>query len=168
MKVKAGLVVQIDVELKVKGGDVIESSKKSGLVAYTHGSGQMLAGLEHELEGLEAGAEKSGVIPAKDAFGTAESQPIMKVPRASFPKDAKLEVGERFEAKGPTGTPVTLRVTAVDGETVTAQVVHPLAGKDVEFKVKVVSVKPPIPTKPAPPISLEEIEPEPSSRDTTK
>src|SRR5204862_237108 len=51
---------------------------------------------------------------------------------------------------------------------VIAQVVHPLAGKDVEFQVKIVSVKPPIPTKPAPPISLEEIEPEPSSRDASK
>lgn len=168
MKVKAGLVVQIDVELKVKGGDVIESSKKSGLVAYTHGSGQMLAGLEKELEGLEAGAEKSGIIPAKDAFGTEDSQPTMKLPRSQFPKDAKIDKGERFEAKGPTGTPMTLRVIAVDSDTVTAQVVHPLAGKDVEFQVKIVSVKPPLPTKPPAPVSLEEIEPEPSSRDASK
>ena len=104
----------------------------------------------------------------QDAFGTEDSQPTMKLPRTQFPKDAKIDKGERFEAKGPTGTPMTLRVIAVDSETVTAQVVHPLAGKDVEFQVKIVSVKPPIPTKPAPPISLEEIEPEPSSRDASK
>lgn len=168
MKVKAGLVVQIDVELKVKGGDVIESSKKSGLVAYTHGSGQMLAGLEKELEGLEAGAEKSGIIAAKDAFGTPESQPTKKLPRAEFPKDAKIAKGDKFEAKGPTGTPITLEVIDVDDKVVTARVVHPLAGKEIEFTVKVVSVKPPLPTKPAPPISLEEIEPEPSSKDASK
>ena len=48
MNVKAGLVVQLDIDLKVKGGEVIESSKKSGLVAYTHGQGQMLPGLEKQ------------------------------------------------------------------------------------------------------------------------
>ena len=158
--VKAGLVVQLDVELKVKGGDVIESSKKSGLVAYTHGKGQMLPGLEKQLEGMAAGEEKSGVIPAKDAFGTADSQATMKIPRAEFPKDSKIAKGDKFEAKGPTGTPVTLNVIEVTSEMVTARVVHPLADKDIEFRVKVVSVKPPLPQK----AKIEEIEPEEESK----
>jgi len=162
MNVKAGLVVQLDIDLKVKGGEVIESSKKSGLVAYTHGQGQMLPGLEKQLEGMAAGEEKSGVIPAKDAFGTEESQATMKIPRAEFPKDSKIKVGDRFEAKGPTGTPVTLNVIEITDEAVTTRVVHPLAGKDIEFRAKVVSVKPPLPKKAA----IEEIdaEPEPSKK----
>jgi len=162
MNVKAGLVVQLDIDLKVKGGEVIESSKKSGLVAYTHGQGQMLPGLEKQLEGMAAGEEKSGVIPAKDAFGTEESQATMKLPRAEFPKDSKIKVGDRFEAKGPTGTPVTLNVIEITDEAVTTRVVHPLAGKDIEFRAKVVSVKPPLPKKAA----IEEIdaEPEPSKK----
>jgi len=162
MNVKAGLVVQLDIDLKVKGGEVIESSKKSGLVAYTHGQGQMLPGLEKQLEGMAAGEEKSGVIPAKDAFGTEEAQATMKIPRAEFPKDSKIKVGDRFEAKGPTGTPVTLNVIEITDEAVTTRVVHPLAGKDIEFRAKVVSVKPPLPKKAA----IEEIdaEPEPSKR----
>jgi len=158
MNVKAGLVVQLDIDLKVKGGEVIESSKKSGLVAYTHGQGQMLPGLEKQLEGMAAGEEKSGVIPAKDAFGTEESQATMKIPRAEFPKDSKIKVGDRFEAKGPTGTPVTLNVIEITDEAVTTRVVHPLAGKDIEFRAKVVSVKPPLPKKAA----IEEIEPDES------
>ena len=141
---------------------MIESSKKSGLVAYTHGQGQMLPGLEKQLEGMAAGEEKSGVIPAKDAFGTEESQATMKIPRAEFPKDSKIKVGDRFEAKGPTGTPVTLNVIEITDEAVTTRVVHPLAGKDIEFRAKVVSVKPPLPKKAA----IEEIdaEPEPSKK----
>jgi len=158
--VKKGLVVQLDIDLKVKDGDVIESSKKSGLVAYTHGQGQMLPGLEKQLEGMAAGEEKSGVIPAKDAFGTAESQATMKIPRAEFPKDSKIAKGDRFEAKGPTGTPVTLNVIELTDETVTTRVVHPLADKDIEFRVKVVSIKPPLPKKAA----IEEIEPDPEPK----
>lgn len=160
--VKVGLVVQLDIDLKVKGGEVIESSKKSGLVAYTHGKGQMLPGLEKQLDGMAAGEEKSGVIPASDAFGTADSQATMKIPRAEFPKDSKIAKGDRFEAKGPTGTPVTLNVIEVTDETVTTRVVHPLADKDIEFRVKVVSVKPPLPQSRS--AKIEEIEPDADSK----
>ncbi len=157
MKVRAGQVVRIDCELKIKGGEVIESSAKTGPVEYTHGAGQMLAGLEKQLDGMAAGDERSGVIPATEAFGTPETQPTMKLPRSSFPPDAKMEVGQRFEAKGPTGTPVTLDIRSIDGDAITARVVHPLAGKDVEFRVKVVSVRPPVPkSKPVEELDVKE------------
>lgn len=148
MKVSAGHLVRIECELRVAGGEVIESSKKTGPVEYKHGAGQMLEGLESRLEGLGAGDEKSGTIPAAEAFGTEESQPKMSIPRGEFPKETKLEEGARFEAKGPQGTPVTLQVLAVHDDRVETRVVHPLAGKDLEFSVKVVAVRkapPPVP-----------------------
>ncbi|MBS2014311.1 MAG: FKBP-type peptidyl-prolyl cis-trans isomerase [Deltaproteobacteria bacterium] len=148
MKVSQGNFIRIDCELRVKGGDVIESSKKTGAVEYKHGSGQMLKGLESRLEGLDIGDEKEGVIPAAEAFGNEADQPKMAIPRGSFPKDASLDKGSRFEAKGPNGTPVTLEVLTVDDKEVVARVVHPLAGKDLEFKVKVLSVRPPPPPVP--------------------
>ena len=148
MKVSQGNFIRIDCELKVKDGDVIESSKKSGPVEYKHGSGQMLKGLESRLEGLAVGDEKDGVIPAAEAFGADSDQPKMAIPRTNFPKDSKIEKGNRFEAKGPNGTPVTLEVLTVDDKEVVARAVHPLAGKDIEFKVKVLSVRPPPPPVP--------------------
>jgi len=150
MDVIKGNFVRVDCELKVSGGDVIESSKKSGPIEYKHGDGRMLAALESQLEGMKVGDEKSGVISAKDAFGTEESQPTMSIPKKEFPKDAKLEKGARFEAKGPTGTPLTLDVVEIDDEKITARVVHPLAGKDIEYTVKVLSVRPPPPPVPVP------------------
>lgn len=148
MKVGQGNIVRIDCELKVAGGEVIESSKKSGPVEYKHGRGQMLKGLESRLEGLAIGDEKSGTIPAAEAFGTEDTQPKMTIPRASFPKDSKIAKGDAFEAKGPQGTPMKLEVLSVDDDSVIAKVVHPLAGKDIEFKVKVLSVRPPPPPVP--------------------
>jgi FKBP-type peptidyl-prolyl cis-trans isomerase 2 len=162
MKVSADHIVRIDCELRVSGGEVIESSKKTGPVEYKHGGGQMLAALESRLEGMEVGDEKSGTIPASEGFGTEETQPKMTIPRASFPKDATLEVGARFEAKGPHGTPVTLQVLTLEEEQVIARVVHPLAGKDIEFVVKVLAVRrppPPVPTRPPPPEEILEVEP---------
>src|SRR5262245_43755057 len=132
MKVGAGSTVRIDVELKVAGGDVIESSKKSGPVEYKHGSGQMLKGLESRLEGMGVGDSKDGKIPAAEAFGKPEDQPKMSIPKANFPKDAKIDKGNRFEAKGPNGTPITLEVITVEKDQIIARAVHPLAGKDIE------------------------------------
>ena len=159
MKVTEGHIVRIDCELRVKGGEVLESSKKSGPVEYRQGAGQMLAALETRLLGLEVGEKKSGTIPAAEGFGAA--QPKMAIPRASFPKDAKLEVDARFEAKGPNGAPIMLEVLSVSDDEVIARAVHPLAGKDLEFDVTILAVRkppPPVPTKP--PEELLELDPD--------
>src|SRR5262245_64424771 len=106
MKIASGLAVQIDYELSVKGGDVIESSARSGPLRYVHGQGKMLPGLESRLMGLGPGDEKRGEIPAREAFGSEESLPVKEMVKADFPKDAKLEPGSVFEAKSATGEPL--------------------------------------------------------------
>jgi len=162
MSVSSGNIVRIDCELTLaEGGDVIESSKKTGPVEYKHGTGQMLKGLEKQLEGMNVGDEKSGVIPAAEAFGTEDTQPTMTIPKKEFPKDSKIAVGDAFEAKNPQGIPVKLKVETVDDEKVVARVVHPLAGKDVAFKVKVLATRPPPPPVP----QIEEVEAEPVESD---
>src|SRR3954469_9415827 len=100
MKIATGLSVRLDYELKVKGGDVIESSAKSGPLRYTHGQGKMLPGLESRLEGLSPGDERKGEIPAREAFGTEESLPLKDMARRDFPAGTALGAGVVFQAKG--------------------------------------------------------------------
>jgi FKBP-type peptidyl-prolyl cis-trans isomerase SlyD len=140
MKIAAGASVKIEYELKVKGGAVIESSAKSGPLLYVHGQGKMLPGLERRLEGLQAGDERRGEIPAAEAFGTEQSQPTKEMPRREFPKDVKLEKGRVFEARGPGGEAIQLKVIETGAETVKVRLVHPLAGRDLEYRVKVLAV----------------------------
>lgn len=163
MDVQKDRIVRIDVELRVSGGDVIESSKKSGPVEYKHGSGQLLAALEKQLEGMKIGDEKKGTIKAKDAFGAPDAQSTRKIPRTSFPKEAEINVGLRFEAKAANGTPVILEVTDVSSETVVTKVLHPLAEKDLDFQVKVLAIRPPPPPVPPaksepPPVSVDGVD----------
>jgi FKBP-type peptidyl-prolyl cis-trans isomerase 2 len=158
MNVSTGHFVRIDCEIRVSGGELIESSAKTGPVEYKHGSGQLLPALESRLAGMKVGEEMSGVIPAADAFGTDSTQPHMTIPRTSFPEGSKVELGARFEAKSPQGTPVMLEVLSIETETITAKVVHPLAGKDVEFRVRVLSVRPPPPPVPKPAVDDLELE----------
>ena len=63
MKITAGSIVRIEFEIRVKGGDVIESSARSGPVQYTHGEGKLLPALEKRLEGRAAGESFSGEYP---------------------------------------------------------------------------------------------------------
>lgn len=146
MKIEDGKRVRIQVKLTVVGGDVIENS----VATYFQGAGTIIPGLEKALAGLEAGAEKSGVVPADEAFSAVAKLPPKKIPRAEFPKDAKLEVGEVFGARGPDGSPIQFEIHSVTDSTVEVHFVHPLAGKDIAYEVKVVSVSDPVP----PPLPL--------------
>jgi FKBP-type peptidyl-prolyl cis-trans isomerase SlyD len=158
MKIAAGLSVQIEYELSIKGGEVIESSARSGPLRYVQGQGKMLPGLESRLVGLKPGDEKKGEIPAREAFGTEESLPVKEMPRKDFPKDAKLEAGSVFEAKSPKGEPLRLKIVAATSDTVKARLLHPLVGRDLNFRVKVLSVSDP--TRPPPAPGVVELDPD--------
>jgi FKBP-type peptidyl-prolyl cis-trans isomerase 2 len=158
MKIASGLAVQIDYELSVKGGDVIESSARSGPLRYVHGKGKMLPGLESRLVGLSPGDEKRGEIPAREAFGSEDSLPIKDLTRKDFPKDAKLDAGSVFEAKSPTGEPLRLKIVSANGDKVKARLLHPLVGRDLVFRVKVLSVTDG--NRPPPPPGMLELDPD--------
>jgi FKBP-type peptidyl-prolyl cis-trans isomerase 2 len=144
MQIKPGEKVRLEYELKVKGGEVIESSKQGGPIVYVHGAGKMLPALERQLEGMAIGEEKRGVIPAADAFGGNEADlPTRDLPRREFPAGEKLEVGRLFEARDPGGRPVSFRIVSVGDEQVKVRFLHPLAGKDLEFYVKVLVIDDP-------------------------
>ncbi len=144
MKIARGLSVELAYELKIKGGDVIESSDRSGPLRYVHGDGKMLAGLEKRLEGLSPGDESKGVIPAKEAFGNEDALPIREMPRDAFPAGADIKPGSVFQGKDPaTGTPVAFKVLSADAKATRVRLLHPLADRDIEYRVTVLAVRDP-------------------------
>jgi FKBP-type peptidyl-prolyl cis-trans isomerase 2 len=145
MKIERGLHVRIEYQLKVKNGDVIESSATTGPLRYTHGEGKMLPGLEQRLEGLSPGDERAGEIPAREAFGTAESLPTRQIPVSEFPAGTTPTPGLIFEAKAKAGSAdvVTFEVVSLTAAAVTVRLLHPLVGRDLEYQVKVLSVEAP-------------------------
>ena len=154
MKIARGLSVLIEYELKVKNGDVIESSAKNGPLRYVQGDGKMLAGLEQRLEGLSPGDERAGEIPAREAFGTEESLPVKKMTHEDFPDDNPPAIGTVFEARSGRNEPVAFKVVSVTKDKVTVRFLHPLVGRDIEFKVKVLAVDDPAARKPGTPPSV--------------
>src|SRR5262245_33758475 len=96
VKIEKGRRVTLKVDLSVVGGAQLEEST----VEYIQGGGAMLPGLESLLVGLEKGAKRDGVLKAKDAFGNPAMHPMKQMKRTEFPKEAKIEPGVRFVAKG--------------------------------------------------------------------
>jgi FKBP-type peptidyl-prolyl cis-trans isomerase 2 len=152
MRVAAGLTISIEYELRVKGGDVIESSTKSGPLRYQHGSGKMLPGLEKRLAGMAPGEERQGEIPAAEGFGTEASLPTKDMPRSEFPGGKMPALGLVFAAKSASGEAISFKVIAAAGDKVTVRLMHPLVGRDLTYRVKVLSIDPPSRPGAAPPL----------------
>lgn len=110
----------------------------------------MLPGLERQIEGLSAGDDKEGLIMAAEAYGTEDSLPTKTLDRSEFPEGEEIKLGRRFEAKGPDGNPVEFVVIESDDQSVTIRFDHPLAGKDIRYKIKVLQVGEPGQPPPAP------------------
>ncbi len=140
MKVEQGKKIKMEYELGVADGATIESSAKRGPLEYIHGGGKMLPGLEKRIEGLGVGDEKEGVIPAAEAYGTEDSLPTMDIPRSNFPASEELKAGKPFEAKDAQGNPIRFKIVEVHPDKVTVRLDHPLAGKDIRFKVKILEI----------------------------
>ena len=150
MKIEKGRRVTLKVDLSVAGGQQLEKSQ----VEYVQGAGTMLPGLEAVLEGLEKGAQREGVLKARDAFGNPAMHPLKKMKRSEFPKDAKLDRGEKLIAKGVNDMNVVLQIQSVTGDDVEVRLVHPLAEKDIRYAVEVVQVRDPRP----PPVPAQALE----------
>lgn len=140
MRIAKHSVVSIDYTLTGKDGEVLDSSQGREPLAYIHGTGSIVPGLEEALEGKEKGAAVQVSVPPAKGYGEREESLSQKVPRTMFDIES-IEPGMRFHAEGAHGTHV-VTVTAVDSENVTVDANHPLAGQTLNFDVKVVDVRP--------------------------
>jgi len=129
-------VISFDYVLTAKGGKVIDASTKGKPLIFISGMGQIIPGLEAILLGMEASQKKTVTIEAKDAYGIRDDRFIYKVERSKLPTP-EIKVGDMFEV-GQDGhfSPVT--ITAINGDEITLDGNHPLAGEDLTFAVEIV------------------------------
>ena len=134
-------VVTLNYTLTDDAGKVLDSSDGSKPMMYLHGSGQIVPGLEKALVGkTEGDALKVRVEPA-DAYGEVIPNGMKTIERAAFEGVDVVEVGMAFEAQAPDGSAQHIMVTKVEGDNVTIDINHPLAGVALNFDVKIESVR---------------------------
>lgn len=137
--IKSGSKVSIHYTLKVEG-EVVDSSIGEDPLLYEHGSGQVIPGLEEQLEGLKKGDKKSFVVNPDKGYGPHNPAAVEKVPRDAFKDDNLIKVGEIVT--GQVGEqPFQATIVAVDEKEVTLDLNHPLAGKTLHFEIEVAAVE---------------------------
>jgi FKBP-type peptidyl-prolyl cis-trans isomerase SlyD len=140
MKVAENTVVVIDYTLKDNDGAVIDSSEGAGPLAYLHGAGNIIAGLEDALLGKEAGDEVQAAIPAEKAYGERVEEMKQDVPKELFGGVDNIEVGMQFQSETDQG-PVLVTVVEIKEDMITVDGNHPLAGMQLNFDVTVREVR---------------------------
>ena len=140
--VQKDMVVSMEYTLQVDGEE-IDSSKGQDPLQFLVGYGNIISGLEREMLGMKVGETRDVVIQPADAYGEFDEEAYMEVPRDQFPKNIPLEEGLELTVRDDSGQSRYARVDAVDGENVTLNFNHPLAGDELHFNVRVVGLREP-------------------------
>jgi FKBP-type peptidyl-prolyl cis-trans isomerase 2 len=120
---------------------VIQTSVGQQPMCYTHGSGQLIPGLAAEIEGMNEGEEKSVMVSAKDAYGDVNPDAFQELPKTSLPDGLIPQNEMMLQIKTPDGQTIPARISEVKEESTVIDMNHPLAGKDLRFDVKVISIE---------------------------
>jgi FKBP-type peptidyl-prolyl cis-trans isomerase SlyD len=139
MQIGAQKAVTIGYTLKNDAGEVLDTSEGRAPLAYLHGAGNIVPGLEKALDGKSPGDAIEVSLPPEDGYGVRDEGQVRNVPLRKLP-EGKVTVGTRYRVQTESG-PVAALVTAIRGDFATIDANHPLAGMTLHFAVTVVDVR---------------------------
>ena len=141
MVVKKGDNVKVEYVGSLEDGTIFDASQRHGApLQFEVGSGQVIAGFDSAVVGMNLGEQKTISIPPEKAYGNHSDDLIIQAPKKDIPENENLKPGFVILAKFPDGSEMPARVIKLEGETVTMDFNHPLAGKTLKFTITVVSV----------------------------
>jgi len=140
MQVEKNKVVKIDYKLTDDEGRTIDSSEGQEPLSYLHGQGNIIPGLERELDGKQVGAQLQVAVQAKDGYGERNEQLTQQVPREQFAQVPDLQVGMQFQVQSENG-PLMMTIVDIQENVVVVDGNHPLAGVNLNFDVTVRDIR---------------------------
>ena len=120
---------------------VIQTSEGQQPMSYVHGSGQIIPGLASEIEGMNEGEEKNVLVSAQDAYGEVNPEAFKELPKTSLPEGMDPKKDLMLQLNTPDGQKVPARISEVKEDSIVIDLNHPLAGKELQFDIKVVSIE---------------------------
>lgn len=136
-----GLVVVLNYTLHTDDGTLIDASTTDDPMAYLHGTGNIVPGLERALAGKSVGFSGKVTVEAEDGYGEREDLAPQAVPRSAFPTGTEVAPGMQFMTEGPDGEPAPIWIASIKGDQVFVDLQHPLAGQRLNFQVEVLAVR---------------------------
>ncbi|MBN2459086.1 peptidylprolyl isomerase [Candidatus Woesearchaeota archaeon] len=139
--VKAGDNVKVEYTGSFDDGRVFDSSEKHKKpLPFQAGAKQVIPGFDNAVIGMKLGEEKTIKIQPEEAYGMPRPELVQKVPKEQLPKEQEPKVGMILLIGLPNGHQVPAKITGVTDKEVTIDLNHPLAGKVLNFKLKVVGI----------------------------
>lgn len=139
MAISNGSEVGIEYTLTLADGTVADTNVGKDPLVFTQGAGQILPAMENALVGLSEGDTREVNIPAAEGYGEVDPQAFETVAHDQIPENAR-QVGAVLVASMGDGSQRQVRVHEVENDHVVIDFNHPLAGEDLSFDVRVVSV----------------------------
>lgn len=141
MTVKEGDKVTLEYEGRLEDGTVFDSSAKHGAPLEVEvGAKHVIPGFEKALIGMKKGQEKEVTLKPAEAYGEPNKQLLKKIPRAQLPKEPEPKKGMMLSLGTPDGRRFPAKIAEVSENDVTIDLNHPLAGKTLIFKIKVLEI----------------------------
>ncbi len=143
MEIKKGSKVKLDYEGTLEDGTVFDSSKHgdhSHPLEFEAGAGQMIKGFDEAVMGMKVDEEKTFKLTPEQAYGSPNTQLVQKIPRDKLPKEPEPQVGMMLAFAGPDGKQFPAKIKEVNDTEIVIDLNHPLAGKTLNFKIKILEV----------------------------
>jgi peptidylprolyl isomerase len=140
--VKKGDTVIIHYTGMLEDGTVFDSSERhQELLKFEVGAGQVIKGFEDAAIGMKKDQEKSITIKPEEGYGMPDPNMVRKINRKNLPPEQEPKVGMVIVLGFNNGMEFPAKITDVNGDIVTIDLNHPLAGKTLNFKLKVVDIR---------------------------
>ena len=139
MKIEQNKVVSINYTLKDNDGVVIDTSDGKDPLLYIHGIGNLIPGLENELEGKVVGDKVDTSINPEMGYGIRDENLLQKVPKDRF-GEMDIKPGMQFQANSEQG-PILVTIVKLEGDEVIVDGNHPLAGVILNFNVEIMEIR---------------------------
>jgi len=140
MSIAEKKVASIHYTLKNADGATLDSSAGQEPLTYLHGFQNLVPGLESELTGKNVGDKLSVIVTPENGYGEKDTNLIQTLEREMFGGIETIEIGMEFHAETQNGMQV-VEVIDVEGDTITIDGNHPLAGVDLHFDVEVTDIR---------------------------
>ncbi len=140
MDVSTGKQVSIEYTLTLEDKTVVDSNVEATPLTFIQGSHNIIPGLESALDGMKVGDSKQVTVTPENAYGPVNEDSVSEIEKAHIPEDS-LKVGAVLQGQSPDGRVIIARVVEIMKETVLVDYNHPLAGKTLNFDVKILAVE---------------------------
>ncbi len=143
MAIKKGDKVKVDYEGTFDDGTVFDSSKHgdhSHPLEFEVGAGKVVQGFDDAVVGMEKDEEKTFKLTPEQSYGQPNPQLMQKVPRDKLPKEPEPKPGMMLMFATPEGKQFPAKIVEISDTEITVDLNHPLAGKNLNFKIKILEV----------------------------